>query len=236
MSGASTKRQTRCESGTQSHGADLGQPGYRNRLLVPQCVRWLPPARSPGCGARAVTTGSWTAHPMRTLRTVGTLAVAGSVLALLPVGSAMAASTGDTTATFTLAGGSLDVTAAAGAALDDGAPGVASVSGSLGSVAVSDTRGSTAGWVVSASSSTFVDTAGSSSTGVSYDSGAATATSGTVTAASAGATASAAEAPVATGTAASGNNTASFAPTLTVTLPASALAGDYQGTVTTSIA
>lgn len=173
---------------------------------------------------------------MKTVRTLGTLAVAGVILALLPVGSAMAADTGDTTATFTLAGGSLDVTPAAGAALNDGAPGAASVSGSLGAVGVSDTRGSTAGWTVSAASSTFVDGAGSVSTGVSYNSGAATGTTGTVTAGSAGATSITTAAPVAGGTAASGNNSASYTPTLTVGLPASALAGDYTGTVTTSIA
>jgi hypothetical protein len=117
------------------------------------------------------------------------------------------ADTGDTDATFTLAGGSLDVTAAASAALTDGSPGAASVSGSLGAVGVSDTRGSTAGWVVSAASTTFVDGAGSESTGVSYNSGAATASTGTVTPTSTGATSIAAVAPVAAGTLASGNNT-----------------------------
>ena len=149
---------------------------------------------------------------------------------------ASAAGTGDTTATFTLAGGSLDVTVAAAAALTDGAPGAASVSGSLGAVGVSDTRGSTAGWVVSAASTTFVGSNGSTSTGVSYDSGNATATTGIITAGTDGATDIAAGAPVADGTTASGNNTASFSPTLTVALPASALAGDYTGTVTTSVA
>ncbi|QWZ07371.1 hypothetical protein KRR39_18205 [Nocardioides panacis] len=172
---------------------------------------------------------------MKTLRTLGTLAVAGSVLALLPVGSAMAAGSGDTTATFTLAGGSLDVAPAANAPLTNGAPGAASVTGSLGAVGISDTRGSTAGWVMSAASTTFVDGAGSVSTGVSYDSGAATGHAGTVTPTTGGPTSITAVASVAAGTAASGNNTASYTPTLTVSLPASALAGDYTGTVTTSI-
>lgn len=57
---------------------------------------------------------------------------------------ASAANTGGTDATFTMVGGSLDVTPAAGAAPTDGAPGAASVSRSLGAVGV--TRGSTAGW------------------------------------------------------------------------------------------
>jgi hypothetical protein len=153
---------------------------------------------------------------MKTLRILGTVALAGAILTLVPTGSAMAADTGDTEATFTLAGGSLDVTAAASAALTDGAPGAASVSGPLGPVGVSDG-------------------AGSSSTGVSYNSGAATGTTGLVTATTKGATSVTAVAPVAAGEEASGNNTASYAPTLTVALPASALAGDYTGTVTTSV-
>ncbi len=37
-------------------------------------------------------------------------------------------------------------------------------------------------------------------------------------------------------TAVSGNNTASWTPTLNVTMPAGALADDYSGTVTTSVA
>jgi len=71
---------------------------------------------------------------------------------------------------------------------------------------------------------------------VSYSSGAA-AVSGTVTAGTRGAIAiQGEELPVADGTEASGNNAASYTPTLTVVLPADALAGDYTGTVTTSVA
>jgi hypothetical protein len=165
----------------------------------------------------------------------------GSVLGALALMAAAAmpasaASAGDTTATFTLTGGSLDVTALAAKALTNGAPGAAFVSGSLGAVGISDTRGSTAGWVMSAASTTFTDGAGTVSTGVSYNSGAATASTGLVTPTSAGATSITAVAPVAAGTAASGNNTASYEPTLTVSLPDSALAGNYEGTVTTSVA
>jgi hypothetical protein len=172
---------------------------------------------------------------MKTLRIIGTVAVAGTILTVGPVGSAMAAGTGDTTATFTLVGGSLDVTPAGSAALTNGSPGAPSVSGSLGVVGVSDTRGSTAGWIMSAASTTFVGAGGSVSTGVSYNSGDATGSTGTVTPTSDGATSITAVAPVAAGTLASGNNTASYSPTLTVALPASALAGAYTGTVTTSV-
>lgn len=172
---------------------------------------------------------------MKTLRTLATVAVTGTILALSPIGSAGAADSGNTNVTFTLEGGSLDISPAPDAALTDGAPGDVSVSGSLGPVDISDTRGSTAGWVVSAASTTFTDGVGSSSTGVSYDSGPATETTGTVTWTSEGPTSITSVAPVAAGTEASGNNTATFNPTLTVSLPADALAGDYTGTVTTSI-
>lgn len=146
------------------------------------------------------------------------------------------AAAGDTTTTFALTGGALSVAPQGTATLTNGASGAASVSGSLGATDVSDLRGSTAGWVVSAGSTTFTSgVGGSTSTGVSYNSGAAK-TTGTVTATSAGATVIDAVAAVVNGTAASGNNTASFAPTLTVTLPSTALAGTYTGTVTTSIA
>jgi hypothetical protein len=172
---------------------------------------------------------------MKLIHTLGSLAVAGIVIAVLPAGAAMAADTGDTVATFTLNGGSLDLTVEGDAALSDGAAGAASVTGSLGALGISDNRGISLGWVVSAASSTFVDGAGSVSTGVSYDSGFATASTGMVTPTTEGLTSITEVAPVAAGTLASGNNTASFTPTLTVALPASALAGDYSGTVTTSV-
>lgn len=177
-------------------------------------------------------------NDMRTLRTLGTVAVAGAVLALLPTGSAMAAPSDGTEATFTLTGGSLDVTAAEAAALTNAASGTTSITGALGAVVVSDTRGVATGWGMSAGSTTFARTGGganSTSTGVSYNSGAASESSGTVTPTTTGATTITSAAPVAAGTAASGNNTATYSPALAVTLPASALAGAYTGTVTTSV-
>ncbi|WP_259444413.1 hypothetical protein [Rhodococcus sp. DMU2021] len=67
-----------------------------------------------------------------------------------------------------------------------------------------------------------------------YAPGAVTPT-GTVTATPADATGLDTAKSVVAGTAARGNNTASWAPTLTVTLPSDALAGTYTGTVTTSV-
>jgi hypothetical protein len=168
---------------------------------------------------------------MKTLRTLATVAATGAILALVPVGSAMADTT---TATFTLTGGTLDVTAASSAALSDASTGAGSVTGLLGTVAVSDTRGTTVGWAVTAGSSTFVDGSGSVSTSVSYSANT-VASTGIVTAESEGATVIDTAATVVAGTDVSGNNTASYDPSLTVGLPASALVGDYTGTVTTSI-
>lgn len=101
---------------------------------------------------------------------------------------------------------------------------------------MSDARGNKVGWTVSDTSTPFTGPQGSSSTAVSYNSGA-VAKTGTITATSAGAktlTATTA-ANVVTGTAAFGNNTASWNPTLTVSLPTDVLADTYTGTVTTSL-
>jgi hypothetical protein len=177
---------------------------------------------------------------MNTLRTLGTLAVAGTVLALLPVGSAMAAS-GDTITTFTVAPGGLSLTAAPTADWtdDDAASGTTSVTGDLGEVVVDDTRGGTADWTVTVSSTVFTNTAapGTPSTGVSYAAGSVTETGvmdATVTPGDVPVMST--SAAVVTGHDITGNNTATFDPSLTVTLPSRVLAGDYQGTVTTSVA
>ncbi len=114
--------------------------------------------------------------------------------------------------------------------------GAGSISGSLGTVTVSDLRGTAEGWQVSAASTTFVGTdSGTISGGVSYNSGDVTASTGTGTFDTEGATTmTTTAAPVFTA-ATSGNNTASFTPTLTVSLPANALVDTYDGTVTTSV-
>ncbi len=172
---------------------------------------------------------------MKTLRTLGTLAIAGSVLTLVPVGSALAAP-GDTVTTFTVDAGSLGLTAAGTADLGHVGTGAPSINGTLGQVVVTDGRGGTAGWTVTAVSTAFTNTtaAGPSSSGVSYDAGTVTKTGAVTTTAFPGDVT--APAGVLTGENVTGNNTATFNPSLTVTLPPNALAGDYEGTVTTSVA
>jgi len=172
---------------------------------------------------------------MRTLRTLGVLAITASAIALLPATSATAA---DTETTFTLTGGSLNLTAAGAATLGDSTSGDTSITGQLGTVSVNDARGGVSGWGATAASEDFTHSsanAGSTSTAISYTGGDVT-ESGTVTIADGTATALTAEpAAVATATDVNGNNTASWNPTLDVTLPSSALAGAYSATVTTSV-
>lgn len=163
------------------------------------------------------------------------LLTAASATALMVV-FVMPASADDTTTTFTLTGGELTLSVGAAAALTDEASGVDAntITGTLGTVTVDDARGGIAGWVTSAASSTFTGTGLSVSTGVSYTNGTVTET-GTNTVAAVTAESITTEAAVATATEVSGNNTASWDPTLDVSMPAGALAGDYTGTVRTSL-
>jgi hypothetical protein len=180
-------------------------------------------------------------HPPRTYiamnKKLGYLAGVMASAAALLVATTLPASAaaGDTTTTFSLAGGALSVSVQANAALTNGNTGSASVSGQLGVVQVTDARGGTATWSAFATSTTFTDGAGSVSTGVSYNAGAIT-TTGTVVMPPATATAlNGTAAKVAGPIAVVGNNTASWNPTLTVSLPTNALVGDYTGVVHTSV-
>lgn len=163
-------------------------------------------------------------------------------------GPAHAAITGDTSMTFTLSGGTLAITVPSSKALGSVATGTATTaSAQLGTIAVTDTRGALLGsWTASVSSSDFTTGASTANETIAkanadYWSGAATATTGTgvfgpgqllvankVTLATSR-TAFSASALV-------GNNTASWNPTVNVTIPSAAVAGDYTGTITHSIA
>jgi len=169
------------------------------------------------------------------LRTPLLLGAAATALVVGVAGPASAATTGTT---FSLTSGSLSVTSATTAALTSGASGTTAISGSLGAVSVADNRGGTVAWNVSAASTNFVGALAthSTSTAVSYTGGAVT-TGGTVTVAAGTATTlTTTAASVVAPSVVSGNNTASWAPTLNVTMPAGALADSYSGTVTTSVA
>jgi hypothetical protein len=172
---------------------------------------------------------------MRTspLRTTLLLATASSAIALA---GALPASADTTTTTFSLTGGDLTLSVGANAALTNEASDVAAstITGTLGAVSVTDARGGTAGWVASAASTTFTGAGLSVSDDVAYTNGT-VATTGTSSVAGVTAASITSSAPVATATGVSGNNTATWDPTLDVSMPAGALVGAYTGTVTTSL-
>jgi type IV secretory pathway TrbL component len=159
---------------------------------------------------------------------------------------ATAATTGDTTTTFSLTAGGLALTAPTSAALGAGAIG-ADVSASLGSVSVSDARGALlAAWTATAVATDFktgtntaAETVGAAL--VDYWSGASTASTGTAVAApgqllAANAVAINAAKTAFSLTAGVGNNSTTWAPTLVVNVPSTAVAGAYSGTITHSVA
>jgi hypothetical protein len=163
------------------------------------------------------------------------LVLAAATMTLL-AGTTLPASAADTTTTFSLTGGTLTLSVSASAGLTGEATGIAAntITGTLGQVLVTDARGLITGWVTSAVSSTFTGSSLSVSNGVTYTTGDVTKT-GLSTVTGVSAELITAVKPVAAATAAIGNNTASWNPTLDVSMPAGALAGAYTGTVTTSL-
>jgi hypothetical protein len=182
---------------------------------------------------------------MRT-RLAGMVGAAAVLAAVATAAPAYAAPTGDTTVTFGITSGSLDITVPTTADLGAGAPGT-SVTGQLGPVTVVDGRALlTAGWTGSVTTSAFT-TGGASPAetvpagAVSYWSGQATATTGNGTFTPAQATEAdadviATEADAMVLSDGVGDNSATWNPTLIVAVPAAGVAGAYTGTVTHSVA
>lgn len=183
------------------------------------------------------------------MRTRTTLTAAAAAMAAALVASpALAAPTDDTVTTFEVTAATLDITTPATADLGSGAPGT-TITGQLGSVLVEDTRASAdASWeatVVSTDFTTGTATASETvpATAVDYWSGPATATTGDGTFTPGQINSAAAETldnttPVVvfTHTGGTGNNSASWNPTLEVNVPLANQAGVYTGTVTHSVA
>jgi hypothetical protein len=172
-------------------------------------------------------------------------ALVGAVLSVLAF--ALPARAADTTTTFSLAAGSLSISAPASRDLGSGSTGGGIVSAQLGTVTVTDNRGALAGtWTASVSSTDFTtggatanETIGKGQ--VTYWSGTATASSGVAVftpgqAIAANAQALSVSRTAFSATAIVGNNSASWNPTVTVNVPAAAVAGDYTGTITHSVA
>ncbi|MGC4748276.1 hypothetical protein ACLQ28_21870 [Micromonospora sp. DT201] len=172
--------------------------------------------------------------------------LAGVAAAAALAGPAAADTTGDTIVTLTVnAAGGLSITVPATANIGNGVEGT-TVSGQLGPVTVLDQRGSlTPNWTASVVSTDFVTGGGSSgetipNINVLYWSGPATGTAGTGTFTPGQPTAAQAviiNAPKVafTKTGGTGNNFASWNPTLQVNIPDGTVEGVYTGTVTHSV-
>ena len=146
-------------------------------------------------------------------------------------------SAGPTTATFTVTNGALTITTPDSVNLGSGAPGTTIGPTALGTVTVNDNRASaTASWAATVSSTDF--TSGSQTipaTAATYTTGTVSST-GTITITSVPSlTLEGASQTVVTATAGSGDNSATWDPTIAMAVPASAVAGLYSGTITHSV-
>ncbi|MEU2627404.1 hypothetical protein [Kitasatospora sp. NPDC007106] len=176
---------------------------------------------------------------MRTIL-VRSFITAVAAVAVFPV-PASAAGSGTTPLTAQVDSGTLDITVpttsvSLGTVTASTSP--QTVTSQIGDVVVTDGRGGTVGWTATANAVDFtgpqnisVSAAGSSS----YTSPTAVVT-GTATVANADLTALYPPGPVQTATGVSGINTATWNPTISLTIPGNALTGTYSSTLTHSVA
>lgn len=183
------------------------------------------------------------------MRTSRLLTVGAATATAIALAAAPAAAQQDTTTTFDLDAGTLDMTVPGTADLGNGGGGT-TITGQLGAVTVDDTRAAAdASWTAEVQATDFTtDDGGDASEivtpgNIDYWSGAATATEGNGTFTPGQADAGAAEplsdtTPITAFTHAggTGNNSASWNPTLEVNVPLANVAGTYTGTVTHSVA
>jgi hypothetical protein len=147
----------------------------------------------------------------------------------------------DTTVTFTVGVGFLDITAPDSKDLGAGTPGTTIGPTALGDVEVYDDRAALgATWTATVSSTAFTTGGGTGpetipASDITYTGGTVT-TTGTVTApALAAFTLSGGAQTAVAATGINGDNTATWDPTLTVAVPANAVGGAYSGTITHSV-
>jgi hypothetical protein len=170
------------------------------------------------------------------------LASAASLVALgIALPSTAYAAAGGTTATVTIVGGALSISVPTDAGnLGTQANGVGgeAISGPLGQVQVSDARSAAAGsgWVASVISTAFTPAAGPAipASDVSYSVGPITQV-GTAVYAADNPSNLTGVSPAVTATAITGDNSATWDPTITVTVPGGMAAGVYSATITHSV-
>lgn len=178
---------------------------------------------------------------MRLRSTFALVSIATVVAMLYSTSGARAATSADTTVTFTVSAGELAITAPDALDLGTAAPG-GTVTNQLESVTVVDSRGlAAATWTATVAATDFT-VAGNTivNDNATYWSGPSTASDPTTGFTPGQATAANAVALDQTRTAfsfsGSGGNTVTWAPTLSVTIPLTAVAGTYTGTLTHSVA
>ncbi|MGW1530867.1 hypothetical protein [Streptomyces aureus] len=165
------------------------------------------------------------------------LAASAAALVLLQPGLAAAADDPSTTVTYTVTSGALTMSAPVSAALGSGAPGT-TISAPIGPVTVTDNRALlSASWSVTAAETDFTSGGPTTipATDATYTVGTVT-TTGTITATGTDVTLSNSAQVVVTGSAGVGDNTATWNPTIAVSVPAAAVGGAYTGTLTQSVA
>lgn len=178
---------------------------------------------------------------MRTLR----LLVAGTVGVFILGGALPAAAdtTGGSTATVTVQGGVLGITVPADAG-NLGVPrpdtvAAGTISGALGQVQVTDARGAVAGsgWLVTVIATAFTPPSGPAiaASAVSYSAGPIVKV-GTATYVADDPGNLTGVVPAVTATGITGDNSATWNPTITVAVPGGAIAGVYTATITHSVA
>jgi hypothetical protein len=167
------------------------------------------------------------------------LATATGVLAL---GFAAPASAGPTTATLTITGGALAITvptSPVSLGTRQNTVGGGTISGVLGVVQVSDGRSAAAGsgWVASVISSAFTPPAGPAiaASAVSYTAGTITKVGTAVYTANDPPDLTGVS-PAVTASAITGDNSATWSPTISVLIPGGMAAGTYTATITHSVA
>lgn len=169
------------------------------------------------------------------VRTVVRLAVVAALAGAALTSVAPSASAGTTTITMTVTSGALTISVPVSTDLGSGAPGT-TVSSPTGPVTVTDDRALlSASWTATVACTDFANGASTiPATDVTYSPGSVT-TTGTITVTPTDLTLSNSAQPAVTGTDGVGDNTATWDPTVAISVPASAVGGTYTGTVTYSV-
>jgi hypothetical protein len=177
---------------------------------------------------------------MRRKAIVAVMAVGLAVGGLAIAGPAQADTTGGTPITIQVTGGPLNITVPAGP-VSLGSVGASinaqTVTADLGIVGVTDVRASTAGWVVTASAVDFTgpQDLSVSAPGLSSYTASAASVVGTATVTPTNLDSLYPGGVVETATGVTGVNSATWHPSISVTIPADALAGTYSSVLTHSV-